>query len=52
MDEKFKPPVTVNEAICMVRPLDPHPANLYTEAEKQIAYDRLLEFFRVLLPQD
>jgi len=52
MDGKFKSPVTFDEAFLMVAPLDPHPANLYSEEEKRIAFDRLIEFLRVLLPEN
>lgn len=52
MDDEHKPPTTMDEAYRMVAPLEPNRTNLYTEVEKQLAFDRLMEFFKLLLPDD
>lgn len=46
------PPTTVDEAYRMVAALEPSRVNLYSENEKQVAFDRLIEFFRLLLPEE
>lgn len=50
MEDSLKTPTTVDEAYRLVAPLEPNRTNLYSEAEKQQAFDRLIEFFRLLLP--
>lgn len=52
MSNEYKPPVTVDEACKMVRPLQPMPDNDFTLEEKVIAYNRLIEFFELLLPKE
>lgn len=49
-EETYTPPTTVDEAYRLVAPLEPNRANLYTEAEKQLAFDRLMELINALLP--
>jgi len=51
MNDEIKPPTDQDEAYRMVAPLEPNRTNLYTEEEKQQAFDRLMEFFKMLLPE-
>jgi len=48
MENEHKPPTTVGEATYMVEALKPCRANWFTQDEKQLAYDRLIEFFEKL----
>lgn len=53
MTDEHKPPVTVNEALKMIEPLDPAlPKGAFTPEEMDIAYFRLQEFLQLLLPSE
>ena len=52
MTNEHKPPVTLPEAIKMVAPLDPGMIKgAFTKEETELAYQRLVEFFSLLLPE-
>jgi hypothetical protein len=48
---EMKPPTTQAEATEMIAPLDPRPTNQFTLLEKYLAYERLQEFIKLLLPE-
>lgn len=52
MSDEHKPPTTQAEAVQMILPLNPEAWDIYTEQEKKLAYDRLMEFIRLLLPEE
>lgn len=48
---QFIPPVSQDAALVMIDPLDPRAGNNSTEKEKEIAFQRLTEFIKALLPE-
>ena len=48
MDE-FTTPTTYSEASRMVAPLNPN-SDKFSQEQKELAFERLLEFFSMLLP--
>lgn len=50
--KKQSPPTTHTEAIEMITPLDPINADKFTIEKKLIAWQRLNEFFKLLLPKE
>lgn len=52
MNNEYKPPVTLPEALKMIEPLDPAlPRGSFTAEEMDTAYFRLIHFFELLLPE-
>jgi len=52
MSDEHKPPTTQAEAFKMITPLDPAmPKGAFSAEEKDIAFFRLVEFIRLLLPE-
>jgi len=50
MADTHKPPTTVAEAIKMVIALNPDFEDVYSDYEKKQAFNRLIDFFKLLLP--
>ena len=49
-NSNYKSPTNQEEALKMIAPLNPRPSNTATLIERYLAYERLEEFIKVLLP--
>ena len=49
--KQFTPPVTRADAYEMVAPLDPDADTMFTDTEKHIAYNRLLQFIDIIFSE-